>query len=43
LGEKLVSSLIIGAVFIISGVYLTNYQAKKFKINKSKEVKVLAE
>jgi len=30
LGEKLVSSLIIGAVFIISGVYLTNYQAEKF-------------
>jgi drug/metabolite transporter (DMT)-like permease len=30
LGEKLVSSFIIGAVFIISGVYLTNYQAKKF-------------
>lgn len=43
LGEKLVSSLIIGAVFIISGVYLTNYQAEKFKINKGEEVKILAE
>jgi len=32
LGEKLVASLIIGAVFIISGVYLTNYQVEKFKI-----------
>lgn len=32
-----------GAVFIISGVYLTNYQAEKFKINKGEEVKILAE
>lgn len=41
LHEKLSPSLIIGAIFVISGVYLTNYQAKNIKIEKAEEVKVV--
>jgi len=42
LHEKLSPSLIIGAIFVVSGVYLTNYQAKNVKIEKAKEVNVRA-
>jgi drug/metabolite transporter (DMT)-like permease len=35
LGEKLVSSLIIGAVFIISGVYLTGKHTLVFNFKKT--------
>ena len=38
LHEKLSPSLIIGAIFVVSGVYLTNYQAKNVKIEKAAEV-----
>ncbi len=34
LHEKLSPSLIIGAIFVVSGVYLTNYQVKNIKIEK---------
>ena len=40
LHEKLSSSLVIGAIFVISGAYLTNYQAKNIKIEKAEEVNV---
>jgi len=40
LHEKLSSSLVIGAIFVISGVYLTNYQAKNIKIEKAEGVNV---
>ena len=39
LHEKLSSSLVIGAIFVVSGVYLTNYQIKNIKIEKPEEVK----
>lgn len=42
LHEKLSSSLIIGAIFVVSGVYLTNYQIKNIKIEKPEEVNVSA-
>lgn len=42
LHEKLSPSLIIGAIFVVSGVYLTNYQAKNIKIEKAKEINVRA-
>jgi len=42
LHEKLSPSLIVGAIFVVSGVYLTNYQAKNIKIGKAEEVKVEA-
>ena len=38
LHEKLSPSLIIGAIFVLSGVYLTNYQAKNIKIEKAEEI-----
>jgi len=38
LHEKLSSSLIIGAIFVVSGVYLTNYQAKNINIEQVAEV-----
>jgi drug/metabolite transporter (DMT)-like permease len=38
LHEKLFSSLVIGAIFVVSGVYLTNYQAKNIKIEQAAEV-----
>ena len=41
LHEKLSSSLVIGAIFVVSGAYLTNYQAKNIKIEKDEEIKVL--
>lgn len=37
LHEKLSSSLVIGAILVVSGVYLTNYQVKKIKIEKMKK------
>jgi drug/metabolite transporter (DMT)-like permease len=40
LHEKLSPSLIIGAIFVVSGVYLTNYQVKNIKIEKAKEINV---
>ena len=40
LHEKLSPSLIVGAIFVVSGVYLTNYQAKNIKIEKAEEVNV---
>ena len=40
LHEKLSSSLVIGAIFVVSGVYLTNYQAKNIKIEKAEEINV---
>jgi len=40
LHEKLSSSLVIGAIFVISGVYLTNYQAKNIKIEKAEGVNI---
>jgi drug/metabolite transporter (DMT)-like permease len=40
LHEKLSSSLVIGAIFVVSGVYLTNYQVKNIKIEKAEELKV---
>lgn len=40
LHEKLSSSLIVGAIFVVSGVYLTNYQAKNIKIEKAEKVNV---
>ncbi|GAI73009.1 unnamed protein product, partial [marine sediment metagenome] len=40
LHEKLSPSLIFGAIFVVSGVYLTNYQAKNIKIEKAKEINV---
>jgi drug/metabolite transporter (DMT)-like permease len=40
LHEKLSPSLIVGAIFVVSGVYLTNYQAKNIKIEKTEEVNV---
>jgi drug/metabolite transporter (DMT)-like permease len=42
LHEKLSPSLIVGAIFVVSGVYLTNYQAKNIKIGKAEEVNVEA-
>ena len=42
LHEKLSPSLIVGAIFVVSGVYLTNYQAKNIKIEKAKEINVVA-
>jgi len=42
LHEKLSPSLIIGAIFVVSGVYLTNYQAKNIKIEQAKEINVRA-
>jgi len=42
LHEKLSPSLIIGAIFVVSGVYLTNYQIKNIKIEKPEEVNVSA-
>jgi drug/metabolite transporter (DMT)-like permease len=40
LHEKLSPSLVVGAIFVVSGVYLTNYQAKNTKIKKAEEVNV---
>ena len=40
LREKLSPSLIVGAIFVVSGVYLTNYQTKNIKIEKVKEINV---
>jgi len=40
LREKLSPSLIIGAIFVISGVCLTNYQVKNIKIEKAEEINV---
>ncbi len=40
LHEKLSPSLIVGAIFVVSGVYLTNYQVKNIKIEKTEEVNV---
>jgi len=40
LHEKLSPSLIIGAVFVVSGVCLTNYQVKDIKTDKAKEINV---
>ncbi|MBA7588552.1 hypothetical protein ES708_30612 [subsurface metagenome] len=40
LHEKLSPSLVIGAIFVVSGVYLTNYQAKNIQIEKVKEINV---
>jgi len=40
LHEKLSSSFVIGAIFVVSGVYLTNYQVKNIKIEKAEEVNV---
>jgi len=40
LHEKLSSSLVIGAIFVVSGVYLTNYQVKNIKIEKAEGVNV---
>ena len=38
LHEKLSPSLIVGAIFVVSGVYLTNYQAKNIKTDKDEGV-----
>jgi len=38
LHEKLSPSLIVGAIFVLSGVYLTNYQVKNIKIEKAEEI-----
>jgi len=38
LHEKLSPSLIVGAIFVLSGVYLTNYQVKNIKIEKAEGV-----
>jgi len=40
LHEKLSPSLIIGAIFVVSGVYLANYQVKNIRIEKEEEVNV---
>jgi len=40
LREKLSPSLIVGAIFVVSGVYLTNYQVKNIKIKKAKEINI---
>jgi len=40
LHEKLSFSLVIGAIFVVSGVCLTNYQTKNIKIEKVKEINV---
>jgi drug/metabolite transporter (DMT)-like permease len=42
LHEKLSPSLIFGAIFVVSGVYLTNYQAKNINIEQATEVNVEA-
>ena len=42
LREKLSPSLIVGAIFVVSGVYLTNYQAKNINIEQATEVNVEA-
>jgi len=40
LHEKLSPSLIIGAIFVFSGVCLTNYQIKNIKIEKAAEINI---
>jgi drug/metabolite transporter (DMT)-like permease len=40
LHEKLSPSLIVGAIFVVSGVYLTNYQVKNSKIGKNEKIKI---
>jgi len=42
LHEKLSPSLVTGAIFVVSGVYLTNYQAKNINIVQATEVNVEA-
>jgi len=38
LHEKLSSSLVIGAIFVVTGVYLTNFQVKNIKIEKAEKI-----
>jgi len=40
LREKLSPSLIVGAIFVVTGVYLTNYQVKNIKIERAEEINV---
>ena len=38
LHEKLSSSLVIGAILVVTGVYLTNFQVKNIKIEKAEKI-----